>query len=145
MRIGESYAQLAKASTDKMAQLTHKTRLETVSIHVITILTLCFLPATFVAVRTGLSKLYEILVWILTRCQTFFGSGVIDFEHGENRDMAKLGYWKVRMGALKLFLIVCVPLTCIVLLAWAITYWHSRSRGHGRPTLPTYATASKNA
>lgn len=66
MRLGESYAQLAKASTDEMQKLTVKTKHETVSIHVITMLTLTFLPATFVAVRAALYILCDDLLWVLT-------------------------------------------------------------------------------
>lgn len=141
-RIGESYAQLAKASTDKMERLTLKTKHETVSIHVITILTLFFLPATFIAVRTGLSSLLDFFrlcqtgfSLFLTGCQTFFGSGVIEFEKEEST--GQLGYWTVRWGALKLFGLVCAPLTCFVLSAWAVTYYRSRRRQ--KETLPTYA------
>lgn len=122
MRIGELYANIAKVGADKMKQ-------ETVSIHVITILTLFFLPATFVAVRTILTHVYDLLIWFLTGCQTFFGSGVIDLENGESK--GKWGYWVVRWGALKLFGAVCGPLTGLVLLAWAITYFRSWRRSRG--------------
>lgn len=124
MRIEDSYARAAKASTDSMEQLTVKTKHETVSIHVITILTLFFLPATFVAVRESFLAFYDDeIVQVLTACQTFFGSGVIDLEHGEAQ--GKWGYWEVRWGALKLFGAVFGPLTGVVLAAWAFTYFKS--------------------
>jgi hypothetical protein len=106
MRIGELYAQLAKSSTDKMEELTEKTKHETVSIHVITFLTLVFLPGTFVA--------------------TFFGSGVIDFENGKST--SDWGYWTIRRAALRLFCAVFLPLTFAVLGLWALAYFQARRR-----------------
>lgn len=127
MRLGETYARIAKASADKMEGLTAKAKHEAVSIHAITMLTLLFLPGTFVAVRNGLSFVYTTLAWILTGFQTFFSSGIIDFEYGEEQD--RLGDWKIRWGALRLFGVVVGPLTGLVLTAWAITYFvSSRSR-----------------
>lgn len=112
-----------------MERITVKTKHETVSIHVITIITLFFLPATFVAVSMGLYFFFydHLLVWILTGCQTFFGSGVIDFEReGEkSQDTDKWGYWQVRWGALRLFGAFIGPLTGMVLATWAVTYFRS--------------------
>jgi hypothetical protein len=128
--MADSYARAAKVSTDSMGWLAAKTKQETVSIHVITILTLFFLPATFVAVSIGLIILYGyLIVWILTGCQTFFGSGVIDFEQeGSEQSQGKWGYWEVRWGALRLFGAFIGPLTGMVLAIWAITYFRSWRR-----------------
>jgi hypothetical protein len=124
MRIGELYAQLAKSSTDKMEELTEKTKHETVSIHVITFLTLVFLPGTFVAVRLGL--LSNLKFQILTAGKTFFGSGVIDFENGKST--SDWGYWTIRRAALRLFCAVFLPLTFAVLGLWALAYFQARRR-----------------
>lgn len=58
MRLGEFFskqgqmlAMQAKISTDSMHVMSLKSRREAVSMHVITIWTLIFLPGTFVAVR----------------------------------------------------------------------------------------------
>ncbi|KAK6065942.1 hypothetical protein SCUP234_12305 [Seiridium cupressi] len=118
MRTGEYFSHAAKVSADKMAELTVRTKQETVSIHVITILTLIFLPGTFVAVRYGFPYLYGVAVWVLTKCQTFFSSNVIDF--GSASDVSSFGRWSTNWGALKLFAIVCGPLMAIVLSAWAL-------------------------
>lgn len=117
MRTGEYFAFHAKVSTDKMSELTVRTKLETVSIHVITVLTLIFLPGTFVAVRYGLPYLYSLMVWVLTKCQTFFSSDVISFQPSTG-----LGEWSTNWGALKLFGIICGPLMAIVMSAWGLTY-----------------------
>lgn len=128
-RIADSYARAAKVSTDSMRWLAVKTKQETVSIHIITILTLFFLPATFVAVSTSISHLYYYsLARILTGCQTFFGSGVIDFEQGSEESKDRWGYWDVRWGALKFFGVFIGPLTGVVLAVWAVTYFKSWRR-----------------
>jgi hypothetical protein len=127
MRVGELYAQLAKSSTDAMELLTLKTKHETVSIHVITILTLIFLPSTFVAVRYTWPHFSRMVSQFLTACQTFFGSGIIDFERTSG-STENLGYWITRWGAVKLFVLFCVPLTFVVVSAWAVTYHRSRKR-----------------
>lgn len=120
MRTGEYFSRHAKVSTDKMEQLTVRTKQDTVSIHVITILTLVFLPGTFVAVRYGMPYLYDFAFWALTECQTFFSSGILDFE--ESVSMLNLGDWTTRWGALKLFGLICGPLMGLVLTAWALAY-----------------------
>lgn len=127
MRTGEYFAHHAKVSTEKMENLTVKTRQETISIHVITILTLIFLPGTFVAVRYGLlSYLYNLALWALTGCQTFFSSGIIDFENSPAMEMWD---WKTKWGAMQLFAIICGPLSTLVFIAWAIAYCVAR-RNH---------------
>jgi hypothetical protein len=124
MRLGEHFAYHAKMSADTMEAVTLKTKQETVSIHVITILTLIFLPATFVSVRYGLPYLLE---GGLTRdYQTFFSSNVLEF--GDEGDDGTMGTWKTRWSALKLFGAVCGPLTGLVLLAWAVVYFQARKR-----------------
>lgn len=64
MRYGEHFAEQANASTTTMGKLTvqihelaTKSQQETASMHAITILTLFFLPGTFVAVRYSLLHL----------------------------------------------------------------------------------------
>lgn len=136
MRIGESYAHLAKSSTDNMEDLTRQAKREAVSVHAITLLTLFFLPATFVAVRLGPLVRHRPATWILTGLQTFFGSGVVEFEKKASTD--GLGYWTVRWGAVRLFAIVCGPLTLLVFSLWAVTYWFMSSRRR-RSSLPTDA------
>ncbi|KAI3394706.1 hypothetical protein diail_2291 [Diaporthe ilicicola] len=84
MRLGEFFskqgqmlAMQAKISTDSMHVMTIKTRREAVSMHVITIWTLIFLPGTFVA--------------------TFFSSGILNFGDGEVSSL-KFGEWVEDLG-----------------------------------------------
>ncbi|KFA49870.1 hypothetical protein S40293_01224 [Stachybotrys chartarum IBT 40293] len=130
MRMGEYFAHQAKISTDNMETLTLKTKQETVSIHVITIMTLFFLPATFVSVRYGLPYLFD--KGLTKHLQTFFSSNVIEFGDGPDdgdagvNDGGDVGNWKTKWGALRLFGLVCGPLTGLVLLAWAAIYCTAR-------------------
>ncbi|KAH6639929.1 hypothetical protein BKA67DRAFT_136972 [Truncatella angustata] len=131
MRTGEFFAKQANASTVTMEQLTismhnlaTKTKKDTVSMHVITMITLFFLPGTFVAVRYGLPLLYRSLSSALTESQTFFSTGILNFDG--DKPMNNLGDWIVRPAALKLFLAICLPLMGIVLLAWAAAYYWAR-------------------
>ena len=96
-----------------MEEISIKTKQETVSIHVITILTLVFLPGTFVAVRYGLPYLWSLVLLALTECKTFFSSGVLDFGNG-NESGVNLGQWNTKWAALKLFGAICGPLMGVV-------------------------------
>jgi len=60
MRMGQHFAKSAQVSsrtmetlTEKMHRIATKTEQETISMHVITVFTLIFLPGTFVCVRTS--------------------------------------------------------------------------------------------
>jgi len=62
MRVGEHYARSAEVSarvmeewTERMHDIAAETEHETISMHGITVLTLIFLPGTFVSVREALS------------------------------------------------------------------------------------------
>jgi membrane protein required for beta-lactamase induction len=111
-----------------MQELTVKTRNETVSIHAITILTLLFLPATFVAVRHGLlSELYYVILCVLTVSQTFFGSDIVDFKIESKPGSSSEG-WKFNKKASELFGLICGPLTFVVLSIWGFALWYSRRR-----------------
>lgn len=65
MKAGEFFASKAQQSSESMEKLTIQmhtiavaTKRETVSMHIITVVTLFFLPGTFVAVR------FNFLVWV---------------------------------------------------------------------------------
>ncbi|KAI2466238.1 hypothetical protein F4781DRAFT_424218 [Annulohypoxylon bovei var. microspora] len=104
-KVSDYFASSAKISSDRMEQITQKmhgiairTEQETVSMHVITIFTLIFLPGTFIA--------------------TLFSSGVFHWD-----DDGTLGSdWVIRRSALKLFFSVSLPMMFIVLSAWSLLY-----------------------
>lgn len=127
-RVSEFFAGSAKTSSDRMELMTQKmhgiairTEQETVSMHVITIFTLIFLPGTFIAVWTKYPRLYPHL---LTSTQTLFSSGVFDWN-----DDGKLGSdWVVRRSALRLFFSVSLPMMVIILSAWSVLYFYMRRK-----------------
>ncbi|RYP58857.1 hypothetical protein DL769_008770 [Monosporascus sp. CRB-8-3] len=104
-RTSEYFAHSAKVSSDRMEEWTMKmhgiavkTEQETISMHVITIFTLIFLPGTFLA--------------------TFFSSGVLNWNDEGLLDAD----WALRSEALKLFLFICVPLMIVIIAGWSLMY-----------------------
>jgi hypothetical protein len=100
--------------TAKMHTIAVKTEQETVSMHVITIFTLIFLPGTFIAVRAfAASRLpNDLLAAVLTLWQTFFSSGVLDWDNDGG----------LRSEALRLFLLISIPMMAIIVLGWLAVY-----------------------
>ncbi|KAH9908450.1 hypothetical protein F4778DRAFT_768378 [Xylariomycetidae sp. FL2044] len=105
MKTSEHFAHSAKVSSDRMEEWTVKmhtiavkTAQETVSMHVITIFTLIFLPGTFLA--------------------TFFSSGVLNWNDQGLLDSD----WVVRSSAMKLFMVICVPMMVIIITGWLLMY-----------------------
>ncbi|KAI1460310.1 hypothetical protein F4805DRAFT_417185 [Annulohypoxylon moriforme] len=127
-KVSEYFASSAKTSSDRMESMTQKmhgiairTEQETVSMHVITIFTLIFLPGTFIAVWIKFSRLFQHL---LTSKQTLFSSGVFNWN-----DDGNLGSdWVVRRSALRLFFSVSLPMMVIILSAWSVLYFYMRRK-----------------
>ncbi|KAI1416917.1 hypothetical protein F5Y13DRAFT_101873 [Hypoxylon sp. FL1857] len=133
-KVSEFFASSAKTSSDRMEYMTQKmhdiavrTEQETVSMHVITIFTLIFLPGTFIAVWIGIPPF---LTNFLTRGQTLFSSGVFHWD-----DDGSLGSdWVIRKNALKLFFSVSLPMMVIILSAWSLLYLYMRRKRHQEET-----------
>ncbi|KAI1102225.1 hypothetical protein F4804DRAFT_343428 [Jackrogersella minutella] len=103
-KVSEYFASSAKKSSDHMHDIAIRTEQETVSMHVITIFTLIFLPGTFIA--------------------TLFSSGVFHWD-----DDGTLGSdWVIRQNALKLFFSVSLPMMVIILSAWCLLYFYMRRK-----------------
>ncbi|RYP21567.1 hypothetical protein DL765_002203 [Monosporascus sp. GIB2] len=125
-RTSEYFAHSAKVSshrmeewTVKMHRIAVKTEQETISMHVITIFTLIFLPGTFLAVRLAAPRLFsDLCTAALTSWQTFFSSGVLNWNDEGLLDSD----WVLRSEALKLFLFICVPLMIVILAGWSLMY-----------------------
>ncbi|KAH6631272.1 hypothetical protein F5144DRAFT_570529 [Chaetomium tenue] len=117
IQTSKAFQVVAQTSSDEMMKWTHKmheiavkTKQETLSMHVITIFTLIFLPGTFIA--------------------TFFSSGVLHWD-----DDGTLGTdWVVRGAGVRLFLSICLPLTVITITIWAVMYAFARrwARRHAK-------------
>ncbi|KAI0889237.1 uncharacterized protein GGS22DRAFT_177782 [Annulohypoxylon maeteangense] len=110
-KVSEYFASSAKTSSDRMESMTQKmhsiairTEQETVSMHVITIFTLIFLPGTFIA--------------------TLFSSGVFNWNDNGNLESD----WVIRRSALKLFFSVSLPMMVIILSAWSMLYFYMRRK-----------------
>ncbi|GAB1319452.1 hypothetical protein MFIFM68171_09662 [Madurella fahalii] len=109
IQTSKAFQMLAQTSTDQMMEWTEKmhtiaikTKQETLSMHVITIFTLIFLPGTFIA--------------------TFFSSGVLHWDED-----GKLGSdWVVRGEGIRLFLSICLPMMAIIIAGWAVMYGVAR-------------------
>jgi len=102
-KANEQFARASQESASKMEDVAIKTKHETLSMHIITFFTLVFLPGTFVC--------------------TFMASGIIDLNTG---DVDTFNYWKVRSGALWLFIAICVPLMAITLSTWSLLYFRTK-------------------
>ncbi|KAJ3537388.1 hypothetical protein NM208_g6332 [Fusarium decemcellulare] len=109
MRTAEYFASSAEESAEIMQVWTREMHKKTISMHVITIFTLIFLPGTFVA--------------------TIFSSGILTFgDEGSAGFGSSMGAWKVRVAGLKLYFAICFPLLTLTLLAWLGAYCYARSR-----------------
>lgn len=113
--------------------LAEKTEKQTTSMHIITGVTLVFLPGTFVAVRYGLQifcsrKFME----FLTNNQTFFSSGSFQWDQN-NAKSGDMPYWKPEFFLL--FAKVCFPMTGVIMLLWFGAYQWARWREWRRRTM----------
>ncbi|KAI8958702.1 hypothetical protein F5Y11DRAFT_359799 [Daldinia sp. FL1419] len=107
-KVSEYFASSAKISSNRMEDIAVRTEQETLSMHVITIFTLIFLPGTFIA--------------------TLFSSGVFHWD-----DDGTLGSdWVIRQNALKLFFSVSIPMMAIILICWSLLFVYMRRKRQQR-------------
>ncbi|KAK3997449.1 hypothetical protein QBC44DRAFT_94719 [Cladorrhinum sp. PSN332] len=100
LQVTQMFAELGTQSSVTMQSIAYKTERETVSIHVIAIVTLLFLPATFLS--------------------SFFQSGVLQWQ--DTQDF--MGQWFFRTEVFQLFVVICIPMTITTLLVWLfVSYW----------------------
>lgn len=121
-----------EAMTKSMKKVAEKTAIQTSSMHIITLVTLFFLPATFVAVRIfGLLPSLSELTLSLTSHQTFFSSGAFQWDQN-NPHGSSMPFWKPEFFAL--FSLICFPMTGAIICVWWALYWRNKRmrRQHGR-------------
>lgn len=118
-------------STKRMEEMTactkilaEKTEKQTTSMHIVTLVTLVFLPGTFVAVRYGLPS-FRKYAEVLTASQTFFSSGAFQWDQN-NPESSQMPYWKP--GFFALFAEICFPMTGGIILLWYLSYEWARWR-----------------
>ncbi|OTA62685.1 hypothetical protein K449DRAFT_394744 [Hypoxylon sp. EC38] len=122
MQASKHFAKNAQASTDftmamtakmnhmteKMHDIALKTGHQTVSMHVITVFTLIFLPGTFLA--------------------TFFSSGILRWYDSEDKLANSKYSWDMKKDRLSLYLKIVIPMMVLIILGWLILYFKSKTQ-----------------
>lgn len=116
LQASESFTQEARRSIynmDAMATSMHeiaeKTKQETVSMRIITLVTLFFLPGISIA--------------------TFMSTGIIQFTTDNDGRQKRV----FQLQGLKLYLAICLPVTIATFVAWYIVYWWVRRKDRSSP------------
>lgn len=109
--------------TKSMKGVAEKTAIQTSSMHIITLVTLFFLPATFVAVRHFGLPLLSKLTESLTLQQTFFSSGAFQWDQNAP-EASSMPFWKSKFFAL--FAVICFPMTGAIICVWWALYWRAK-------------------
>jgi hypothetical protein len=118
VQVSHIFATSGHLQGQKMEKIAAKTEQETISMHIITFVTLMFLPGTFVAVRLGWPYLWRAGTenLDLTRAQTFFQSGLIGWDD-------KAGYsMNFNRKGFDLFALICFPLMAVTMFCWWLTW-----------------------
>ncbi|KAJ0364984.1 hypothetical protein COL26b_012294 [Colletotrichum chrysophilum] len=105
-QINTKLAEYAQKNSEQMQIISDKTSRQTTSMHVITVATLFFLPATFVA--------------------TFFQSGVFLWNEETPEDMQAPFKWQG--DNFRLFIKITIPLTIVTIGTWLFVYLRLRWR-----------------
>jgi hypothetical protein len=118
LQVSRIFAEHGHRSAITMESIARRTERETVSMHTITVVTLLFLPATFLGVShcdlassVSLEDRSD-----ADKKQTFFQSGV--FQWAERQEIA--GDWFFRTDVFGLFMAICVPMTVFTLCFWLV-------------------------
>ncbi|KAF4452975.1 hypothetical protein F53441_4206 [Fusarium austroafricanum] len=94
-QINKIYAESAQLSARKMEDIADKTKQETTSMHIITFVTLIFLPGTFMA--------------------SFFQSGILEWPPLEPKEK-----WKLNGNIFGLFFGISLGITLFIIFAWVM-------------------------
>ncbi|KAI5920307.1 hypothetical protein F4810DRAFT_440630 [Camillea tinctor] len=97
LEMSRVYAEEAKQAAMHMEKIAFRTANETAPMHIITAVTLIFLPGTFLA--------------------TFFQSGVLQWQ--EVADIQST--WLFRPRAFTLFIAICLPMMALIFLGWYLS------------------------
>ncbi|KAI1141156.1 hypothetical protein F5Y05DRAFT_376532 [Hypoxylon sp. FL0543] len=122
MQASKHFAKNAQASTDftvsmtaemnhmteKMHDIALKTSHQTVSMHVITVFTLLFLPGTFLA--------------------TFFSSGILRWHDSEDGPVDSNYSWDLKKDRLSLYIKIGVPMMVLIIVGWLVLYFKSKAQ-----------------
>ncbi|KAJ3526326.1 hypothetical protein NM208_g11245 [Fusarium decemcellulare] len=109
VQVGRIFTESSYLQSEKMERIAYKTEKETISMHIITCVTLAFLPGTFVA--------------------AFFQSGLIEI----NKDATGLANAVAfHPTAFKLFATICFPLMLLTFILWVLLFKYLSRRARGR-------------
>ena len=107
--------------TKQMHEIAVRTKQETVSMKIITLITLLFLPGTFISVCLRFQRKYA---GKLTVEQTLMSTDIIQYQ---NVPPSKDGEM-FSMPALRLFLAIMLPMMFFTFVAWAGIYYYVKWR-----------------
>lgn len=125
----ELSSQRMESVTESMYDIAKTTEKDTTSMHIITLVTLLFLPGTFLGVRSIVyfSKLQS---GILTDNQTFFSTPIFGGGDGGSDGQESRG-WFLNEQLLWLFMKICFPMMLVTIGGW-FAYMKYKSRGRSR-------------
>ncbi|KAI0128370.1 hypothetical protein BJ170DRAFT_621301 [Xylariales sp. AK1849] len=104
LQVNQIFAEKSEQSAMNMERIAYRTANETASMHIITVVTLIFLPGTFLA--------------------SFFQSGVLQWS-----DIPAIpDGWVLRPEAISLFFEICIPLMGFIFLIWFGAAWSAERR-----------------
>ncbi|KAF2813082.1 uncharacterized protein BDZ99DRAFT_382142 [Mytilinidion resinicola] len=116
MKASEFFARKSQLSahhmekmTTSMHEIARKTKQETVSMRIITLVTLFFLPGTFIA--------------------TIFSTDIIKFSTDNQGHETKA----FQFQGLQLYMEICIPLMFVTFIAWYIVYWWVKRGDRSEP------------
>jgi hypothetical protein len=130
MQVSHIFTESSHIQSEKMEKIAYKTEKETISMHVITCVTLAFLPGTFVAVSPHtMSHSNQAVLTRLPSIKAFFQSGLIEI------NQAALGVQDAvtfHPGAFKLFASICFPLMFVTFVLWVLLFKYLARRAKRR-------------
>jgi hypothetical protein len=110
--------------TREMNELAQKTTQETVSMRIITLVTLFFLPGTFISVGFLILIAKKSTFWhtfcyqLLIECQTIMSTDIVRFESPGGGPGPEV----FEADALKLYAYISIPLMVLTFVAWYLIY-----------------------
>lgn len=106
--------------TRDMGELARETKEETVSMRIITLVTLFYLPGTFISV----SEVFPLLRQTYGGVQTIMSTDIVRFQPTRKGKTQKT----FQQGALQLYLAITVPLMLFTFAAWYAVKWRASQR-----------------
>lgn len=100
--------------TEDMHTIAHETKMEAANMRIITLVTLFFLPGTFVSVSTNLNTVANPK---LTKVKTLMSTPIVHYPDDHRI---------INQDALKLFLAISLPLLLLTVVVWFGLYWHKK-------------------